>query len=366
MVYNVCNNLARRVVTRRRLIAFAGRQPSCIGHKIGLMEPVAQRSLHLSPLCRNNAAATTATSNATSTASTATATTAAMDKTDPSTKKSKKKEEKNILLDNLGTIFLTTIALIIAYLVRSFLGSTARNRLRDELEERAELDPLEIDELRRVNPGLTAAVFRSLLHEMWSRHPQGQMTYDEFAETIRELLVRQHKIPTIEYGHLLDRVVLHVLESQGESSAAPQSISLWMTVLSLALNAPIRDRMRVLYEILSHEQDQVANSVEASSDMSGDSIMTTGSSTTATDPVATVRLDQVRRLVRYLQATDQLVIETQLFPTKEEAYPVQQYHQGSPEELVQWSGSDSEPIDADAMASILRSRSVCAWGECYR
>lgn len=88
-----------------------------------------------------------------------------------------------------------------------------------------------------------------------------------------------------------------------------------------------------------------------------------------------IRLDQVRRLVHYLQLTDQLVIETQLRPMKERAYPIQQYHQGSSTELVQWSGSDDDyddydddkqPLDIHALKSILKSKSVCAWGECYR
>ena len=265
-----------------------------------------------------------------------------------STAAPKKKDEKNLFLDNLGTIFLSAIGLIIAYLVRSYIGSTRRNTLRGELESKATLDPLEIDELRRVNPELTASVFRDLVEEVWAKHPSGELTYNEFTETIRETLVHKHKVPTVEFGHLLDRVVIFLIEKQGDSSSTPQPISLWMTVLSLALNSPISDRVRVLHEVLV--QEALHSSVSSGTD----------------DASATVNIEKVRRMVQYLQDTDQLVLETQLFPTPDKAYPIQQYHRGTPDELVSWEGSDSEPIDFEAFAALLRSRAVCAWGECYR
>ncbi|KAL7579929.1 hypothetical protein ACA910_004929 [Epithemia clementina (nom. ined.)] len=312
--------------------------------------------------------------------SSSTSTTAA--NTEQSAATPTKKPEKNLFLDNLGTIFLTAIGLIIAYLIRSYIGSTRRNKLRDELEERATLDPLEIDELRMVNPGVTASVFRSMLHELWSRYPDGTLTYDDFAQTIRELLVKQHQIPTIEFGHLLDRVVISILEQHGQSSSTPQSITLWMTVLSMALNSSIKDRVQLLHEILLREEQEQQQEQGGSNRLTEDGVVygdgnkdknnnsnntLEGSSAShSNNSKATVRVDKVRQLVQYLQESDQLVIETQLTPTASRAFPIQQYHRGSPQELMKWEGPDSEPIDVKTLGAILRSRSVCAWGECYR
>mmetsp|Transcript_10282 Transcript_10282/g.13590 ORF Transcript_10282/g.13590 Transcript_10282/m.13590 type:complete len:359 (-) Transcript_10282:104-1180(-) len=252
----------------------------------------------------------------------------------------KKKEKNNIFLDNLGTIFLSAIGLLIASLVRSFYASTRKNALRERLEEIATLDPLEIDELRRVNPTLNVSVFRALVQQVWKRYPDGQMTYQEFMETVRGALVKEHRVPTVEFGHLLDRVALHNIELKGDDSTTPQSATLWMVILSLALNAPTPDRIQVLYEILQKE----AEALQAS-------------------PVVTVA--KVQELIQFLQTTDQLALEKQLIPTKEKQYPVPHYHRGTAEELIEWEGATNDAIDVDALAAILRSQSICAWGECY-
>mmetsp|Transcript_896 Transcript_896/g.1806 ORF Transcript_896/g.1806 Transcript_896/m.1806 type:complete len:108 (-) Transcript_896:64-387(-) len=100
-------------------------------------------------------------------------------------------------------------------------------------------------------------------------------------------------------------------------------------------------------------------------------------------------MDQVQRLVAYLQSTNQLTIEAQLIPTKDQRYPIQAYHCARPDELVEWGNDQNHdksndddnnnnnkkkstgmiqpttPVDVDALAAILRSQAVCAWGECY-
>jgi hypothetical protein len=254
--------------------------------------------------------------------------------------KPKKASEKNIFLDNLGTIFLSVIGLIVASLVRSFYGSTRKNVLRDKLEEEAALDPIEVDDLRFANSQMTVSVFRSLVQSLREQFPSGQASYPEFVTHIREQLQSKHSIPTVELGHLLDRVALQVSTERQTRSDEPQSLTLWLVLLSLALNAAMPDRIRVLYEILENETN--------------DSMET---------PMVT--LLKVRDLVSHLQATSQLVVETQIIPTEGQAYPIQHYHRGTPDELVHWDGSIEDKIDIDALAGILRSKAVCAWGECY-
>jgi hypothetical protein len=76
-----------------------------------------------------------------------------------------------------------------------------------------------------------------------------------------------------------------------------------------------------------------------------------------------VTIDEVRRMVGYLQDTCQLVPEAQIIAT-DKKYPTQQYRCGTPHEIVSWEGATDE-VDVDGFAAILRSKSVCAWGECY-
>ena len=66
----------------------------------------------------------------------------------------------------------------------------------------------------------------------------------------------------------------------------------------------------------------------------------------------------------YLQDTFQLAPDTQVIMA-DTKFPVQQYKVASPNEMVSWDGPPNDLIDVQAFADILRSKSVCAWGECY-
>ena len=284
--------------------------------------------------------------------SSATATSAAPDNSSNNTDNNQQqqstnqaKDKPNIFLDNLGTIFLTAIGLVIASLVRSFYGTSRKTALTRGLEEDAALDPLEVDDLRFANPFISTAVFTQLVHAVRAAFPDNQATYKQVVHVVRRELQSRHKIPTIELGHLLDRTALHMVQKmQPQANGAPPittetplSVTRWLVLLSLALNAPVPDKMRVLYEILATE--------------SGD---------------GTVTLWQVRDLVGYLQDSSQLVLETQVIPTPNAAYPIQAYHRGTPDELVRWDGGGlDDKLDVDALADILRSKSVCYQGECY-
>lgn len=247
----------------------------------------------------------------------------------------------NVFLDNLGTIFLSAIGLIIGSLVRSYYGTNNRNKIRDALEEAAPLDPLEIDDLRTANSELTVQVFRDIMKDVTERFPDHQsVTYADFIAAVRRTMIAMKGDNfTIELGHLMDRVVLGALKRHGHTSEEPQTLAFWLTTLSLALSTPAVERIQMLYEVLQEVGDHDAEN-------------------------STVTVADVQAMVGYLQDTCQLVPDTQVIAT-DEKYPVQQYERGSPKQLVKWEGSEEDPIDVDAFAEILRSKSVCAWGECY-
>jgi hypothetical protein len=273
----------------------------------------------------------------------------------------------NILLDNLGTIFLSAIGLIIASLVRSYYGTSNRNLVRDSIEECAALDPVEIEELRvanQKNANLSSwHAFRTMVgsvvvmnyekaacsgddndeQQQQQKQQPPEMTYSEFVQAVRRSMKQMNgdnEDTTIELGHMLDRVVLGAMARHGKTTRDSMPLTFWFTVLSLALHSSVPERIQALYDVLLQ-------------------------TTTTTQGREQVTIDRVREMVGYMQDTCQLVPDCQIVPTEGKKYPVQQYECGTAKQLVQWDGSSRDAVDVEAFAAILRSKSVCAWGECY-
>ena len=107
----------------------------------------------------------------------------------------------------------------------------------------------------------------------------------------------------------------------------------WLVILSMALHLSSNDRISILYEAI--EINDYA-----------------------------VTYLHMQEMIGYLQVSSQLVPDSQVVMS-DQKYPTQQYHRGTPSELIKWSGNDNNPIDIEAFAKILRSNAVCAWGKCY-
>lgn len=259
---------------------------------------------------------------------TATATTEAAKET------KKKKDDSNLFLDNLGKIFLAAIAGVIGMIIRSSQSTQNRNKIRDLVEQTSALDPVEIDELRLANSELSPEVFRNITRALVDRHSEGTCSYNEFTLVTRTTMAHMKGGAfTIQLGHLIDRVVTQVLNKYGKSADDPLPLSLWLTTLSLALSSSVDARIQALFEVMENLNSPVIFS-------------------------------QVEEMVGYLQDTCQLPPDTQIVPT-ETKYPTQKWARGTAEQLVPWDGSTKDVMDLDAFSSILRSKSVCAWGECY-
>jgi hypothetical protein len=269
--------------------------------------------------------------------STSTATAATETEVPKDEKKEKKKDDSNIFLDNLGTIFLTAIVCVVLTLVRSSYGTSNRNKLREKLEEDASLDPLEIDDLRVANCELNPGVFRSIMMNVAQDFPQGTARYEDFVFSVRKSMTTlKGDAFTIELGHLMDRVVDAALTKQGKTREDEVSLVFLLTALSLAvdLDASVSDRIRVLYEVLQ---------------------LNKGANVTNSDVV---------EIVGYLQDTSQLTPEAQVIEG-DSKIPTQQFKVATAEELIGWEGDEAESVDVQAFSDILRSKAVCAWGECY-
>jgi hypothetical protein len=270
-----------------------------------------------------------------------------------------KKDNSSLFFDNLGKIFLLVIASIIASLVRSSAGTRNRNVLRDALEDIALVDPMELEELRLANSALDPETFRVILKQVHKSFPQGTCSYHDFVLCVRKTMAQlKGDAFTVELGHLLDRLMVQVLNKHtvaDDSSSVNVPVNLFLTALTMALYSDTKERIRILYDILQLQEEQ---SEQQPSTLFVDD-------NEANYIRATVNIDQVRSMVGHLQETCQLPPDTQIVPT-ETKYPTQQWKRGSPRDLVPWSGgSEGDLIDLYTFASILRSKSVCVWGECY-
>lgn len=299
---------------------------------------------------------------------------------------SKKKDDSNLLLDNLGKIFLGAIAAIILALIRGSRGTTNRMLVRDNTEQKCLLDPCEIDDLRQANSLFTTEIFSTVMEQVYESFPDGKATYDEFLSVVTSTIYGLiDGNLSIEFGHLLDRIVIGYLEKRQKQQKKDDEeimetsfleeknklpLPLLFTILSLALNSTVDDRIRLLYSALyreeyrqKHNQDHVGIENELKEDQR--------------EPF--VSEESMINMVGYLQQTHQLAVDPQILPTTVK-YPVQEYAVGKPPELLSRAkksllddgeknrynfSESSQTYTCDDFDAILRSMFVCAWGECY-
>ncbi len=279
----------------------------------------------------------------------------------------KSKTAGDIFLDNIGTIFLSAIGLLILTLIRSSYGTSNKKALRERLEVEAALDPFEIDDLRTANDEMTPEVFREIYNSLKNNHGwdlSQKIDYKLFVSGVMQIMKGMRgEAFTIQLGHLLDRVVAAVIEQRQKEEVDVLvedglEFRMLLVCLSLTMNSSIRERVEMLYEI-------IGDSEKEKNDMEGQ----------MKSPSVTER--DVIKMIGYLQQTCQLVPDAQIVES-DVKYPFQQYKVGSPFELLHLGKEmTKKELSDDALAGgenkwtcddfhhLLRSRSVCAWGECY-
>lgn len=293
--------------------------------------------------------------------------------TPAATPKEGKKEVSDIFFDNVGTLFLATIALIIGALVRSSYSSSNRVAAREILEKKTELDPSEIHDLRLANgPDFNKQVMDTIIHHFLTQNggdniTSQKMTYTSFVSHVLRVM-RNNYDPrfTIQLGHLLDRLALKIVQQrQKDSSAAATDnedddkldLDLLLTILSLAMHSTVQERVDILFQIMtSSSSHQQINNNDAKDEFASETNM--------------------MRMIDHLQKTCQLVSDAQILETKGDKYPTQKYHVATSDEMIALAKeSQKDKISQQALEQqqwdchdfhiLLRSKAVCPWGECY-
>mmetsp|Transcript_27938 Transcript_27938/g.40975 ORF Transcript_27938/g.40975 Transcript_27938/m.40975 type:complete len:412 (-) Transcript_27938:47-1282(-) len=297
-------------------------------------------------------------------------------------KEKDKKDDSNIFLDNLGKIFLSSIGLVLLFLLRSTKSNNSRVALREEMENAALLDPLEIEDLRCANSDFTMEVWNTIVEEIKNEFVArgiSSMTYPQFLSLVMRVMkdVKGEGF-TVQMGHLMDRVVIAELERrrEGNDNAAGHQegsdelpLSFLLASLSLALNSSVADRIRVLYDSML-----IGNEMNNSSSSSSEGQESTNTNTNIND----ASKEQVEKMIQNLQSTCQLVPDAQIVETNSKV-PYQTFRVGTGSELARraregYGGKKGSqgvtrdgdgPVTLEDFHAILKSRTVCAWGECY-
>mmetsp|Transcript_17830 Transcript_17830/g.26562 ORF Transcript_17830/g.26562 Transcript_17830/m.26562 type:complete len:395 (+) Transcript_17830:117-1301(+) len=303
----------------------------------------------------------------------------------------KAKTPGDVFLDNLGTIFLSGIGLIIVTLIRSSRGTSNKNKLRAHVESTAALDPFEIDDLRTANDQFTPQVFRDIQKALKHKHGwtlDQKIDYKLFVSAVMlEMKEMKGEAFTIQFGHLLDRVIISALEkihqeevqyAENEEEKEWLDVRFLLVALSLALSGSVRERVEALYSILIDDDDEDQDKVE-SGGFQGQveaAIVDYQRKYDSTHGRVIEEKDVVQ-MVGFLQKTCQLVPDAQIIES-DTKYPAQEYIVGSPDQLT-FHGKElkKEELSQDALEGgergwscddfhlLLRSKSICAWGECY-
>lgn len=297
----------------------------------------------------------------------------------------KKKDDSNIFLDNLGKIFLSSIGIVLVMLLRSTRSNNSRSGLRDDMEANCLLDPLEIDDLRMANSQvLTKEVWDKIVVEVDGEFPMGEATYLQFMKVVLRVLRESHGdgVGTIQLGHLVDRVVIAELERRGRSvnnngdgdderstSSNELPLPFLFAALSLAMNSTVAERVDALYNVML---------LPSSSSSSMTTISNDSNASNNNEQQLLASGDQVSQMIQHLQNTCQLVPDAQIVETNSKI-PFQTYRVGDGAELTKraregYGGKKGNEgvtrekegdVSLDEFYAILKSRTVCAWGECY-
>jgi len=255
------------------------------------------------------------------------------------TKTTKKKSNPitDFIFDNLGSLFLSAIGLLIVTLIRSHLGTNNRMDLRSKIEELSPLDPFECDELRY--NALSSSIYKKIL-ETIKEYDWNEMTYGEFINIILNEIIPKR----MKNGHYLDRVILNSYTSLVEKIP----FDFLLVLLNMTLDCSPEERIQLLFEIYTPKILQ--------GDINTSNI--------------TISKQKVIRLVDLLQQTSQLVPESQIIED-DTKYPIQKYRKATSKEMLRKAQEEVKLQElpewtCQNVEIILRSKNICVWGECYQ
>jgi len=264
-------------------------------------------------------------------------------------------DDESFLSKHGGKVAMVAFTVSMVLLFRYFRSNSKRSEVEEDLADLAVLEPYEIHDLR-VSNDLTAAQYDVICDKMFDAFPQGECTYTEFVAAVRGMVEGKfHK--KLKHMHLLDRLVTGMSFVPGTGHDAHDAhdcerrypLRRLLVAFNTAINAPAAERITSLDRLLKRSVDRPSN--------------------------LHVTTPEVEALLEDLARTWQIPHEKRTAEDKDKLYPVQGWRVNTAPEMVKkFRGNhtkelagmeDPDRFDLPTLEMMLKSGSVCVWGECY-
>jgi hypothetical protein len=272
----------------------------------------------------------------------------------PEEKKPEEEEDTSFLAKYGGKIAMAAMALSGVLLYRYFKSNSLRSEVEEDLIELTVLEPYEIHDLR-VSNEISAADFDAISARMFELFPSQELTYDEFIGAVSNI-VRQKFNRELKHMHYFDRLVMG-------STQVPGSKTLGEDATKAVV--PLR-RLLVAFST-------VVNAVADERIVSLDRLMRTSLSKMDHQNLSSA---ETVLLIDDLARTWQIPGDRRTIENEKKPYPAQHWRVRTAEEiLLRFKTTHTKELAAkekpDEFSTaeldyLLKSGSVCAWGECYR
>ncbi|TYZ65969.1 hypothetical protein PybrP1_003919 [[Pythium] brassicae (nom. inval.)] len=220
------------------------------------------------------------------------------------------------------------------------------------IAERAVISPYEAWELRSAND-ITPETFEAIRAGVLKAFPARKAAMEQFDQYLGFKLAEA--CPNgLRNAYHLERVLLSLERDEQKKI----DLDALMVAFSMAVKGAVDDRLQCLFDLATESTAPEAEDEEDTREI--------------TQP-------QLERLLELLLMTYQIPSEMRVLPVKDEKFPFQQYKSATAHELLEaelQAQVDAKKLTAaeanerasytfDAFAQIMRSKTVCLWGECF-
>jgi len=276
---------------------------------------------------------------------------------DGKSNKENKKGASDFLADHGGKVAIVAFSIAIGLFYSYYQSGEDRSNQEKQILKEASIEPYEIQELRscsELDVPRYNAVVSWLLPRDGGVSSSTPVSYGDFIEGVRAQLAAP-----LHGGHLFDRVVARYAASRGLSvgegpslrgAELPRGLLLALLGLWLGSGCTPEDRLGALFRIAATSSNDSEVPQEAP-------------------------LEAMVELLQHLVDSDQVPPESQVAEAGPR-YPVKTHRRKTPREMIDsyyaaLAKKDAKPLQPEAIGeeefvSIMVSRQVCIWAECYR
>lgn len=245
------------------------------------------------------------------------------------------------------------------YIYRGSRNKKNFEALQNPIAEAAVISPYEAWELRSSN-NITPATFEDVRNDVMKTFPSGKASMQHFDQYLGFKLAQA--CPTgMKKSYHLERVLLSLETDRDRKS----DIDAQMVALSMAVKGTVDERLRILFNLATNAPAGEALNVPEKEQEENDT--------------REISQEQLERLLHLLLQTYQIPSEKRVLAVEDAKYPFQEYKVATPSDMLkaavqaqvkdkkmteEEAGGDQKFV-FEAFSQIMRSKTVCLWGECF-